>query len=340
MAANLRQDILGMLAVEYQELNGSYIETLYNPSAIDFLRAVRIGRPVIIKGTLFFNTGFRTSAHDNWTDEYLIGKMEEIPISVAVTPDGNADAIVLNSDGLRYFVEPHVERIGMRELLRILSRKTPDQDHNESAPTEVYYLQSQNGNLYALQDAESHCEFDPLRTDVPKDVSWATEALGISPDAVNIWIGDERSVTSIHSDPYENIYTVVRGEKRFTLFPPTEGWLLRERMYPHAKYTRQSSDSPLVLTPSPPSIPPVRWSSVIDPTDPQNLPPEARPLHITVQAGDTLYLPVGWWHHVQQKAVTIALNWWYDMEARGMEWVWLNFLRGESEEVPDGNIDD
>jgi jumonji domain-containing protein 7 len=63
------------------------------------------------------------------------------------------------------------------------------------------------------------------------------------PDAVNLWIGDSRSVTSIHSgesdnsfarfvngpsapDPYENIYCVIRGKKIFTLFPPSEGWLL------------------------------------------------------------------------------------------------------------------
>ena len=28
------------------------------------------------------------------------------------------------------------------------------------------------------------------------------------------------------SDPYENIYCVIRGKKIFTLFPPSEGWLL------------------------------------------------------------------------------------------------------------------
>ena len=27
-------------------------------------------------------------------------------------------------------------------------------------------------------------------------------------------------------DPYENIYCVIRGKKVFTLFPPSEGWLL------------------------------------------------------------------------------------------------------------------
>lgn len=48
-----------------------------------------------------------------------------------------------------------------------------------------------------------------------------------SSEAVNVWIGNGASVTSIHSDPYENIYTVIRGEKHFTLFPPTEGWCLQ-----------------------------------------------------------------------------------------------------------------
>ena len=27
-------------------------------------------------------------------------------------------------------------------------------------------------------------------------------------------------------DPYENIYTVIRGMKQFVLFPPTEGWYM------------------------------------------------------------------------------------------------------------------
>ena len=75
----------------------------------------------------------------------------------------------------------------------------------------------------------------------------------------------------------------------------------------------------------------------MDPTNPEELPPEARPLQLSLEAGDTLYLPVGWWHHVRQTGTTIALNWWYDMETSGMGWVWLNFLRGESEDVPEGN---
>jgi jumonji domain-containing protein 7 len=63
------------------------------------------------------------------------------------------------------------------------------------------------------------------------------------PDAVNLWIGDDKSVTTIHSgeylspsrnhimtmfeDPYENIYQVIRGRKLFTLLPPTDSWALQ-----------------------------------------------------------------------------------------------------------------
>lgn len=40
------------------------------------------------------------------------------------------------------------------------------------------------------------------------------------PDAQNLWMGYNDSVSSMHKDPYENIYCVVQGEKHFTLMPP------------------------------------------------------------------------------------------------------------------------
>ena len=44
------------------------------------------------------------------------------------------------------------------------------------------------------------------------------------------------------------------------------------------------------------------------------LPP---PLQCEVAAGEVLYLPAGWWHHVQQLSEgdepVVAVNYWYDM---------------------------
>jgi jumonji domain-containing protein 7 len=110
-------------------------------------------------------------------------------------------------------------------------------------------------------------------------------------------------------------------------------------MYPRATYTRTYPTSELVVTPLPEPTPEIRWSSV---SDPDLLPPvDTHPLDITVEAGETLYLPAGWWHHVRQSGeIVIALNWWYDMEMCGMSWVCLSFLRGIPVQDGSHTIDD
>ncbi|KAL0950026.1 hypothetical protein HGRIS_010034 [Hohenbuehelia grisea] len=319
LPSSSRSAAIRWLSNEYHEHNGSSYAVLQSPpTALEFSRLVHVSRPVLIKG-------YPLPALERWSDSYLIDAMDGKEFSVAVTPDGRADGITPGLDGKRYFVEPHVEKMAMPTFLSHLA-----QGSETSLDSGIRYLQSQNGNLYSSTEDDS--EFDVLRKDVPRDVPWCTEALDRSPDAVNLWIGDSRSVTSIHSDPYENIYTVVRGAKHFTLLPPTEGWCLQERSYPHAQYTRDNPDSSLSLAPSPPSVPNVRWSSISNPHLPGNLPPEAHPIYITVNAGETLYLPKGWWHHVRQAPdITIAVNWWYDVESSGMDWVLLRFLRGPEE---------
>jgi len=83
-------------------------------------------------------------------------------------------------------------------------------------------------------------------------------------------------------------------------------------------------------------MPSVRWSSILHPERPRSLPDTAHPIIIRVEAGETLYLPAGWWHHVRQSGLTIALNWWYDIEPRGPAWVWLRLLRGVTVAAADG----
>ncbi|KAF8974558.1 Clavaminate synthase-like protein [Flammula alnicola] len=243
-----------------------------------------------------------------------------------------ADAITSGPEDRLYFVEPAVDKMTMKELLVKLGQRRLD------STGEIHYLQSQNGNLFSSESfkepgssSENQSEFETLTHDVPNEIPWCSKALGQKPDAVNIWIGDERSVTSIHSDPYENIYTVVRGEKHFFLLPPTDSWCLKERTYPHATYRRQESSGILGISPSAEEVPEVRWSSILNPELPGVLPEEISPIQVTLHPGETLYLPVGWWHFVRQSDLTIALNWWYDAELRGMSWILLNFLRNPSQ---------
>lgn len=68
----------------------------------------------------------------------------------------------------------------------------------------------------------------------------------------------------------------------------------------------------------------VLWSA-IEPDNPKSLkrhphfsdPSLPPPLRCEVAAGEVLYLPAGWWHHVSQRSdgdgPVIAINYWYDM---------------------------
>ncbi|KAF9075806.1 Clavaminate synthase-like protein [Rhodocollybia butyracea] len=309
---------LEWLSREYHDLNGNHIEVLETPpTALEFARSVKISRPIVIK----------TSARE-WSNDFLISEMGSRLISVAATPNGRADAVTRGPDGKLYFVEPAVEKITMESLLANLSAEAmPD-----LSDAGTYYLQSQNGNVYSTRFFEGQddpSEFEALRLYIPSEVKWCTEALDRAPDAVNLWIGDGSSVSSIHSDPYENIYTVVRGQKHFLLLPPTDGYCLHERFYPHATYARKPHDSELIVQPSSKDTPPVRWASLLQ----GRLPPEAHPIHVTLSENETLYIPVGWYHQVEQAGITIAINWWYDTEMRGMNWVMLSYLRA-IKEVP------
>jgi len=113
-----------------------------------------------------------------------------------------------------------------------------------------------------------------------------------------------------------------------------------ERLYPHATYTRSLASTSLEISPSK-NVSLVQWSSILDPNSPNALPADVSPIHVRLRPGETLYLPAGWWHYVEQaKEITIAINWWYDMEMRGMHWVFLNLLRNQDGLYINGGEDD
>ena len=88
--------------------------------------------------------------------------------------------------------------------------------------------QAENDNLRG--------EYESLFQDVEPDIAWARIAFGYKPEAINLWIGNSRSITALHKDNYENIYCQIIGSKQFVLLPPVEASCVNEKLLPSAKY--------------------------------------------------------------------------------------------------------
>ena len=241
--------------------------------ALEFLREfVALNVPVLIKGGCT-----HWPAYSKWNREYLASRIDLV--TVAVTPNGLADSIV---DGK--FMLPFEKRLSLSEYF------------DYKGPL-VYYCQHQNNSL--------NTEYNLLASDVSQH-AWAQSAFGIEPDATNMWIGSEKSVSSCHRDPYENIYSVVKGTKVFTLLPPIATPFLGRREFDVCRY-----DEDMNVIDQGYKVP---WVTV----DPDQMENEAkalaRPITVRVEAGDVLYLPSMWYHKVKQEGECIAVNHWYDMK--------------------------
>lgn len=259
-----------------------------------------------------------------WSDEHLLQAAGEAEVSVNVTPGGFGDYV----DEEGRFVKPVEERLLFRDFWAWL--------HSADAAGRpgVPYLSQQNDSLRQ--------ELPTLIEDVPSAVPLGCAAFGNEPEAINLWIGDDRAVSSCHKDHYENLYTVVRGEKVFTLLPPAAVPFLQEQRCPAARFRRRSAEKgatadagasgeqhfEVVLDGDAAEVP---WVPVdVAAPDLRRFPGFAQAAklvrEVRVGAGEMLYLPAMWYHRVAQRGLTIAVNYWHDMPF-GHAFVHHHFLR-------------
>lgn len=339
-------DELLLLIEDYHDYNPSAAEVYTTePTSLQFCKQVSKGLPCIYPTAKLL----QSYKARHWTKNDLMQAVSH-PVEVAVTPNGRADSICTISDGreTKIFLQPANLDMTVKELFEKLEGPI-----HEGSP--VYYLQSQNGNLTSTPLA-------PLFEDLPRNFTFASDVLG-EPEAVNIWIGDERSVTSAHRDPYENLYVVLRGSKVFTLWPPVDEVTLDgryfmshdpckymllflhylidniARMFRTGCFAFDATNSTFSTVldenenESNSISGEIPWVT-IDPQLPrQQLNAEhplykyAEPQTIILEAGQMLYLPSGWYHHVAQrcgrwddgsKAPCISVNYWVSHSCTSM----------------------
>jgi hypothetical protein len=106
-----------------------------------------------------------------------------------------------------------------------------------------------------------------------------------------VFIGPKGIVTSLHQDLFENLYTTVNGCKRITLFAPNSP------VYRHSPFSKLPNHAQ------------------VNPENPDyNRFPKFKntnPIIIDLKAGETLYIPAFWWHHLRNTEPTIAVSYWW-----------------------------
>jgi tetratricopeptide (TPR) repeat protein len=106
-----------------------------------------------------------------------------------------------------------------------------------------------------------------------------------------IWLGVAGTVTPLHADYDDNLFAQLWGQKRFWLYPPHHAEFL---------YTREAN--------------PMLVASKLDPEAPDfegmPLARKAVGIECVVEAGDLLYLPAGWFHHVRSLTLSLSANRW------------------------------
>jgi hypothetical protein len=118
-----------------------------------------------------------------------------------------------------------------------------------------------------------------------------------------VWLGKAGTVTPLHRDVPHNLHVHLRGRKRWLLFPPRE----TSRLYSRGLFSGMPN------------------FSAVDPEEPDYARyPRfcgARALGATLEAGETLFIPHGWWHHTRSLDDIVSMNFWY-----GGRLVWLASL--------------
>lgn len=113
-----------------------------------------------------------------------------------------------------------------------------------------------------------------------------------------LWLGNE-GIVNTHYDGVDNLACVVAGRRRFTLFPPEQ----TANLYP----------GPINFTPAgaPTSL------VNLDAPDLQRFPLFEQALagaySAELEAGDAIFIPMLWWHHVESVAkVNGLINYWWN----------------------------
>ncbi|KAH6918702.1 hypothetical protein BKA70DRAFT_1247992 [Coprinopsis sp. MPI-PUGE-AT-0042] len=161
-----------------------------------------------------------------------------------------------------------------------------------------------NSEKHYLAQHNIFRQFPALRDDiVVPDYAYATAFHRHLPDykppaneeglIFNAWIGPERTISPAHTDPYNNLYVQLVGQKSVWIAPPTISVSMN---IPSPEATLKNTARRDVFG---------EW----DVDFKEQVAPHA--MGAVLEPGDLLYTPCGWWHALRSESTSFSLSIWF-----------------------------
>jgi len=137
--------------------------------------------------------------------------------------------------------------------------------------------------VVAQSHALAQLELSGLSEDLPLDERWFGPGFDVG--TLGLWLGPRDTVTPLHWDLTPTILAQVYGTKRVTLIAPEYS----DKLYANGGYSEVDPDRPDALT---------SWPLLAHVE-----------LHVlTLRAGDAIFLPPRWWHHVRSLSASASVS--------------------------------
>ena len=234
-----------------------------------------------------------------------------IPVELgrSYTDDGWGQTII----PFRVFMETYL----LQEPKDTIASVSRDQSLQDSHSDEADRDPPEDQIAYLAQH-DLFAQIPSLRADIsvpdfcyttPPPSSYPTVTKGKPPleePLLNAWFGPAGTISPLHTDPYHNILCQVVGKKYVRLYAPGEV----EKLYPRGMEGEKGKEVDMSNTSAVP-VDMVEMDLGVDGDEFTRF-RHAKYVETVLKEGESLYIPVGWWHYVRSLTVSFSVSFWWN----------------------------